>query len=124
MSGVYTLFWFPFEAELMCACRGVGFLFRSYTFFLFLLELHAGSHEEAKVTPNKSCTKKIIFLLFFLVVGDIGCLLSMCWLKHTPMTAHVGAAPITESEKNYRWGEFYRRSQNHNSGLILVLGFE
>jgi len=64
MSGAYTLFWIPFEAELICACRGVGFLFRSYAFF-FLLELHVGSQKETKVTPNKSCTKKLSFFCSF-----------------------------------------------------------
>jgi len=53
-----------------CQVRTYYFPFPFVRIF-FLLELHAGSQEEAKVTPNTSCTKKIIFFLFFLVIEDM-----------------------------------------------------
>jgi hypothetical protein len=59
MSGAYILFWFPFEAELIVRMPWCRIPFSFVRIFFFLLELHAGSQEEAKVTPNKSYTKKL-----------------------------------------------------------------
>jgi len=58
-----------FWSRTDCAHRGAGFPFSSVHIF-FLLELHAGSQGEKRGYTKQKLHEKIIFLLFFLVVGD------------------------------------------------------
>lgn len=64
-SGAYTLFWFPFEAELICACRGVGFLFRSYAFFCSFWSCMRGRKKRLRLHQTKVARKNyLLFVLF------------------------------------------------------------